>query len=934
MSDPVHDRVHDSLVAASLRGLTWLVLRAPVFTIMMCVAAAGYCVHYSHQHLTFKTNRADLIDPQTDYHRRWLVYTEAFGDCDDMVVTVEAESPESIKQILDDLGPRVEAETQLFKHVLYKVDPAPLREKGLQYLSPDQLQSILTNLEELGPVLRGQWNLMTLRNMVRDVRGKISLASLGGKFGQSASEPMLISINRLVASLSKYTDNQDYQSPLDELVQLDVDQREEADQVRYLLNEKGTMGFLETQPVMPANDFNGATVCIDRMREILTTMQRRYPAAKFGLTGVPVLESDEMRDSQTSMTRASNLSMIGVALLLILGFRGFRHPMLGMVLLGVSMCFSFGFTTLAVGHLNILSVSFATMLVGLGIDFAIMYMSRYLQLRHEGYSLGNALVETSSSVGPGMLTTALTTAASFATAVMTDFRGMAELGIIVGGGILLCVLAAFLMMPPMLFLADRRTAVARLPVPIQAFALKQLISNHPGLLCAMSLAAIAFLGLQAFNVKYDANLLNLQAKGVDSVDVQQRIFDQSEGSLLYAVSLTDHPEEALKLKKKLLALPSVGRVEEVASMLPKYSKEQTNLLVQAIKAQLEKLPKAPLAPAVVNPEGVGHELQEIETLIAKWKSPVAVQARQTINRFLDQLAELPFDRQKQLLLDYQVRLKNDLLNQLKTLAASSNPEPVTARDLPSALAARFVSPNGKWMLQTYPKYQIWADDPLKKFVAEIRTADPEATGTPLQTYEATQEIFKGYCTVGGYALIATCLLVLMDFRNVLHMFLALLPPALGSVIMFGIMGCWNLPLNPANLVVLPLIIGISVDGGVHAVHDYLSQPRGYQMSSSMINALILNSASSMIGFGSMMIAQHRGLFSVGLVMTIGVGTSLFVSLVLLPAVLTLLPRREMLIQATQHLLEGELTNPEEQLHLRFVTPAPRSPAFHTDREAA
>lgn len=890
MAAPGGEFERPSAVRAVLRGLTWLGARCPGWTLLVCVVTAVLCAQYTQKHLTMKTSRADLIDPNTEYHRRWLAYTESFGETPDMIVTVEAESPETIKEILDDLGPRVEAETQLFQNVLYKIDPGPLRRKGLQYLSPDQLELLLKHLDELAPVLRGEWKLMTLRNMVRDARGKLGQASAAGDFGQSMAEPLVLQIDHLVISLSKFIAERDYDSPLDDLIPLDRRQREQAHEVRYLLNDKGTMGFLQTQPVVAKNDFAGAAVSIDRMRVILKSLQKRYPTARVGLTGIPVLECDEMRDSEASMTNASILSFVGVTVLLLIGFRGFKHPLIGMAMLTVAMCWAFGFTTYAVGHLNILSISFATMLIGLGVDYTIVYLSRYLELRHEGLPLYDSLMGAAVTVGPGTVTSAMTTAVSFLTALLINFTGIAELGLIAGGGVLLCCLASFLVVPALVTIFDRRTQPAHLPAPIQGNGLRMLISKYPAVLCAASFAAIATLAMHAVHVKYDYNLLNMQAHGLESVDVQDRIFQQSDGSVLYAVAMADSPEKAKELKKKFLALPTVRHVEEVASMLPKHSHVETKLQVQGVNAQLAKLPMQPFPAAVVNPEGVGQELQEVETLLAAWNTPTAAHARKSIGHFLELLSSLSFEDQKLFLLEYQTRLKNDMLTRLQMLSAASDPRAVTAADLPAPVAARFVSNRG-WLLQVYPQTQVWSPEPLAAFVRDVRSVDPDVTGTPLQTYEATNEIFRGYLTVGGYALIATCLITLLDFKNILHVGLSLLPSLLGMTMTLGFMGWFHVDLNPANLIILPLIMGVGVDGGVHVVHDYLAQGGRYRMSSSLINALILNSTTTTVGFGSMMLAHHRGLFSVGLVLTIGVNCCLFVTLVLLPALLTLLPAR-------------------------------------------
>ena len=236
-------------------------------------------------------------------------------------------------------------------------------------------------------------------------------------------------------------------------------------QTGYFVNKSGTMGFLKAFPATEPENFDGASQSIDRLREVIAEVKGKHEGATIGITGIPVLENDEMRRSRTDMTRAAGLSFAGVGLLLILGFRGFRHPALALAMLAIGMAWAFGFTTLAVGHLNILSISFAVILIGLGIDFAIHYLARYLEYRHDGEELMPALSKTSASVGAGIVTAAVTTAFAFFSATFTHFLGVAELGIIAGGGILLCAAATFLVLPALITLSDRGVEPKKLPTP-------------------------------------------------------------------------------------------------------------------------------------------------------------------------------------------------------------------------------------------------------------------------------------------------------------------------------------------------------------------------------------------------------------------------------------------------------------------------------------
>lgn len=942
-----------------LRRLTLAVIDRPGFSLTCLLATAVLCVGVTVLWIEFRTSRADLINPSAEFHQRWTKYTKAFGDASDLVVVFEADDdPDAIKRAQEDLGDRLRAETQYFSHVLFRVESGLLRRKGLQYLSPAQLESGLDRLQELRPLLTGDSQL-SLEALSNGLLVQLQRPSDGEPETRRQKRNVTAQLSLFARSLEVFLRTSRFQSPWPEFMSVSEEQRGTGDQVVYLMNEAGTVGFLKARPVQQGG-FDGATISIKRMRELISDVSTRHRSVRIGLTGIPVLENDEMRRSQSDMVTASLVSFFGVGVLLLAGFRGLRHPLLALVMLAVAMCWTFGYTTLAIGHLNILSVSFAAILIGLGIDFGIHYLAKYLELRHRSLPLREALGESSSTVGVGILTAAATTSLAFCCAAFTDFLGVAELGLIAGGGIIFCAIATFCVLPALIFLADRRTEPARLPVPFQGTALRTAIATRPGVAIACSLLIV---GLAAWNclavtadgkvsikVGYDYNLLNLQADGIESVEIQKRIFHDMErrqregqGSLLFAVSIADSAEEARSLRERFLALPEVDHVEELGSQIPKFPARDTQLLVQAFDAQLARLPETLSVPDSVRPDVIGKTFEGLLEHVSGSESPSSKQTTDSINQLLDSLDARSLEDQVAVLSQYQKRMAASLLAQFQALKSAADPDPVTVDDLPPELAARFVSKEGRWLIQVYPSDPVWDIEPLRRFVDAVRTVDAEATGTPLQNFEASQQIMRSYQHAALYALLAVAFVLILDFlgrqnsvrvlmpsvvittciavaqrmlhgqlewtiivgaftslvaslalvidwRSLLLCVVTLVPPVMGGVLLFGCLALIGVDFNPANLIVLPLILGIGVDDGVHVVHDFRSQRGAYRMSASTMNAIVLTSLTSMIGFGSMMLAAHRGLYSLGLVLVIGIGNCLFVSLVLLPALLAVTRR--------------------------------------------
>ena len=955
MTDATHEKGGLPLVPLLLRRLTGVVTRSPGTALFVIALFTILSLAVSARFLAFKTNRADLIDPDASFHQRWLDYVERFGDTADAVVVLEGESARPLQRAADAIGAALEAEPQLFHRVLYRIDPGRLKAKGLQYLSPADLQGLVAQIEASAPVLEGQWDQAGLEAYAQ----QLTLELTSGSLGETGAGKLAAAhrAERLADSLSRFlSEPADFVSPWpapggsSEFAHAD-----EADRFspQYLLNDGGTRAFVLATPVAAADSLSGSSESIDRMRAIIRAASDEFPELRISLTGLPILEADEMHRSQADMTRASVIAFVGVGIVLLLGFRGFRHPVLALATLAIAVAWSLGWTTLAIGHLNILSISFAAILIGLGIDYAIHYLARYLEHRHQQKALRPALKLTSIEVGTAIATSAVTTAAAFLSAKLTNFLGVAELGVIAAGGILLCAIATFSLLPALVAIADRKVKPRRLPTPFEGHGLRRLIDRRPWLTGLSSLAMVLAVGACSLRVengevtsrvKYDANLLKLQAEGIESVETLNRVFRDSDESLLFAVSIAESREEVRELRREFESLPAVGRIEEAASMLPEFPPERTQLLVQAIHARLNHIPQLS-PPREVNPARIGVALENLYLQLREQSGPVAENAAAALDGALTRMDALPLESQVQVLSSYEQGMLMALREQLVAIAAISDPAPVSAADLPEPIRERFVSPQGDWLLKVHATSSLWDERPLDDFVHQVRSVDPDATGTPFQNFEAARQIRESYLSAAIYALlvifvvllidslerstlriallapcgvvlfavlllnepgrsinplwlaclytaVAASIAALFDVRNVGYTLLAMLPPVGGGFLLSGFLGITGIDLNPANLIILPLILGIGVDYGVHVVHDYRHQSGvGYSMSPSTMNAIVLTSVTSMVGFGSLLGAAHRGLVSLGLVLLIGIGCCLFLSLITMPALLTVIGRR-------------------------------------------
>jgi predicted RND superfamily exporter protein len=242
---------------------------------------------------------------------------------------------------------------------------------------------------------------------------------------------------------------------------------------------------------------------------------------------------------------------------------------------------------------------------------------------------------------------------------------------------------------------------------------------------------------------------------------------------------------------------------------------------------------------------------------------------------------------------FEESLTRDLADDLHRLREVSNPRPITIVDQPPAFRERYLGKNGKWLLRVFAKDCLWEHDPLQHFVERITAVDPEATGRPFGTLEGLRGMKEGFQWAGLYALGAIVAIFLADFRNVKHTAWALAPLAMGVILSLGIMGLCGLPLNPANMIAFPLILGVGAVYGVHVVHDYLGQctRRSYSLSFVIGRAILVMALTNTISFGTLMISGHRGLAGLGFILALGVSCCMVTALVFLPALLRVLSTR-------------------------------------------
>ncbi len=971
-------------VSARPRLMLW-------FSLLLACASVGVTV----LQLKIRTSRSDLMDPSSRFAATWKQYADTFTADKDLMIVVETPAPNAtvIKTVIDDLGDRLKREPELFGNVQSSVNLSAMRRKALQFLSAPDLRKTASRVRSYDTVVRDQnWNYIRTENLASSLRKSLVEEQKNGIVPDSTYR----SVERFANSLSIFMrhsletrkpETQSFMSPLPDLMDIAADQKLTDDETAYVLNNDKTVGVLQLAALSQKDDPGGNARVISRLREHIATVQiaraADYPGLKISLTGIPALEHDEMHSTSVDMRNAGIVAFFVVGGMLLLAFRGVRHPMLALLTLIVSLAWTFGAVTLVIGHLNIISVCFSIFLIGLGIDYSVSFINGYLALRQELYELPEALRETAETTGKGILTSAFITALAFSTALVTGFPGLAELGLISGMGVLLCALATFIFLPALIALSDVGIDVESLPQPFSAPMLRKTVVAWPVISISVAAVILGFFGYQAFRysdgavtcrINYDSNLLALQDPRLDSVAAERRLADSGSESVLYAVSVAHTWEDAIALRRRFLNLPSVGRVSDGASKLPETPDDRSMQLIRELQRNAAGISKnAPVIPPASH-NAVGQEVDSLFAAVRKSTNPTAQRAARALDQFLEDLSKIPGRRSSEVLTAYNDMVARWLIAEYSDIARSNDFQPVGLRDVPRELKNRYVRVDADntqhWALRIYPKHDVWNGASLTAFVEELRTVDPEVTGVPVQNLESAGRMHTTYASIGLYALAVISMMLLfnylrpgqklltvvppvavaafigytlfkrngvvdptmlvliclglvvfiaavLDYRNLRDTALTLVPAFAGSVLMLGIMALLGLTLNPLNLIALPLVFAIGIDNGIYLVADCRQQiaagKKTFEPSADMLSSVIVTSLTSIVGFGSLTIAAHYGMFSIGILLSLGVASSLLVSLFLMPPILALVAQHQPAPMEPVRIIRKTETNANEAI---------------------
>ncbi|MBN2718575.1 MAG: MMPL family transporter [Deltaproteobacteria bacterium] len=709
---------------------------------------------------------------------------------------------------------------------------------------------------------------------------------------------------------------------------------------QYLFSQDDGMLIAMVVPTISIDKMEETLSGVESLRAEVQKVQRDYPQLSVRMTGMPVLSLEEMEVTEKDMGAGTLVSLALILALFVLAFRMWTAPLLAIVNLLVGIAWTLPVIALAFGRLNLMTAMFAIILIGLGIDFAIHLNAAYATARAQNSDVGECIRQMFSQAGNGVVTGAMTTAVAFAVLIFTGLDAFIELGVVLASGIVLTLIASMTVLPAMYVVTERArrrlfkktgaTGAAVLPIPLLeksgALMLRPFLAIT---VIAVTVAATVFLGMTAKRATFESNMLEIEPADMPSVLLHREVLDKFEINPDFAMMSVATVDEARQITLRMKKNRLVGRVDSVSEYLPSSAQQKRRApVIKAIARNAEHyLPTGvtsglPIGGAIASfprymlAEETGREAQQriIEELNRLNMNVVEIGQMGFIsmkNRLAALCTTLSGGRDQRFskILALKKAIEKDeklgrkialwqrayiprLAERLQDMASLT---PLSMETLPGHIRDRYVSDAGRNLVTIYAAVDLWDGNRMALFNQATGHLSGHVTGTVVLMDRLMTLVGSRGKVATLLALGAVFIILLIDFRHIGYALVGMLPLLFGFVWMVGIFTLMGHKFDAANVMGIPLILGIGIDDAVHLLHGIRREgiARLPLILKHTGRALVLTSLTTAIAFGSIAGASHRGLAGMGLLLTLGVASCLLMSILLLPAVAALVfPRHK------------------------------------------
>jgi hopanoid biosynthesis associated RND transporter like protein HpnN len=868
-------------------ALVWWVERARRFAVpvilgaVVLTALAGV---YTVDHLGMNTDSNALLSSDLPYRKNLKDYEKAFPQLqDDLVVVIEADSPDRAEDAANALVERLRDDPAHFTDVFSPNGDPFFRREGLLFLETKELQDLSDRLAQAQPLL----GALAVDRSLRGLFGVLGEAAKGIELGE-------VNPNLLVRPLTMIGDT--------------VAERLEGKPARLSWRDLMTglpdrasdrRQFIEVKPRLDYETFDPAAAAIQTIHDVAASLALdEAHGVSVRITGGPAMDEDQLKSVRQGVGLASVVSLVLVTGLVFLGLRSPKLVFATIATLLMSLVWTAGFAAVSIGYLNLISVAFAVLFIGLAVDFSIQFGLRYRESVDQGEDTKTALAAAAAGTGVAVGLAALCAAIGFYAFVPTQYIGLAQLGIIAGTGMFIGLFATLTLLPALLAVmplrASRRSSDERNGHPLTS-----VLERHARSVCLGALA-IGIVSLAALPyVTFDIDPLHLQDPTTESVKAYLDMTKDSTTSPYSISVLEPNLVEADQLARRLDKLPEVDSTVTLSSFVPQDQSAKLALIDQMATFLTPVLmggePKAP--PNKAERHQAIRDLEQALRRLAA--SPKAGQVAGPAYRLADLLQRYEAGPGKTPDGDEALgtALIANLSGRIESLIELMQAGPVTYGTLPPNLKARYLAADGRARIEVFPAEQLNNEAALTRFVDSVSAVAPNATDTPVLLLGGGRLVIGAFERAGAIAFVAITLLLILVLRSFWDSLLVMLPLALAAALTVAIVVVTGQSFNFANIIALPLLFSLGVAFGIYLVLRHRETRRVADLlRTSTPRAVLFSALTTMTSFSSLMLSSHRGTASMGYLLGICLTLALVCTLVVLPALLSWREQR----RATRH----------------------------------
>jgi len=837
---------------------------------------------FAATHLGINSDNIRLIGEDTVSRRNHDAFAALFPNLENaLLIVVDGETPELARDAADTLTAELQLHPDVFVDAYLPGGGKFFERVGLLYRSVPELEEFADQMARVQPLLAELERDPSIANLTALVRrGLDAVGNDPDEVSQWAR--VLDQIGRAtVAVYSEYPLAISWEEMLVQGSSLEVQHRR----------------VIVANPVLDYTSAFAAARPIDLIRQL--AKDHGYTAERgvqVRVTGNPALNYEEMIGIAWNVGGAGIFCFALVVAIIVVALRSIKLVIASVIALLTGLIWTLGFAAFAIGHLNLISVTFAVLFIGLGIDFAIHFGMSYADLLHAGRSNIEAQEGAVQKVGSSLVLCTVTTAIGFFVFIPTDYRGVAELGLISGVGMFIILFVTLTLMPALLYTWLAPSVRERSASPLRFRDHWWMYLDRYGSWVRRS-AALAGVGALVLlpRARFDENVINMRDPSTESVQAFNDLLSQSGmASPWFLNVVAPNLEAAQKLAARLDKLESVAHTVTLADYVPSDQDEK-----RAILADIGYFFPPPAEPGESTGTGsVDDQIAALRDLYVylgrtedvQRNSPLLDSMKLLRKELADFLAKIAANQKPEVALaSLQKILLSGFADQMQRLRVALEPRKVTLADLPAPLVKRMIAADGSARIQVYPRESLVDEMALSQFVAEVQQVAPNAAGVAINLVgfaNATKSSFR-QALISALIVIAGLLWLL--WRRISDVVLVMAPLLLSSLLTVAAMVLLDLPFNFANVIVIPLLIGVGANSGIHLVHRTRTTASHDEelLATTTARAVFYSALTTAVSFGSLAFSSHRGLASLGIVLTIGMALTIICTLIVLPAMLEL-----------------------------------------------